>query len=339
MRAITVITGGSTPERDVALAGAAQVVLALRERGHQVSVVDTTRGELRGEAEAEFLTTRVNTTPPSHADLEKLRVQELGPRLVELPVIKNADVNFLVLHGQESEGGALQAMFDLSHICYTGSGPLGSALAMDKDMSKRILRDANIATPAWQLWPTEMSLVEALGLPLIVKPSKVGSSVGLTLLHDTTALDAAVAKALTYDDEVLLEQFIEGPELTVGILNGRALGVGGIIPSHDLFDYECKYTPGCCEEVFPAQIDRELTERIQTIGLDVHVALKLRDFSRVDIRMDADGVPYCLEANTLPGLTATSLLPQSARSIGMEFGELCESICESAYNRKASGTK
>ena len=339
MRSITVVTGGSTPERDVALAGAAQVVTALRDRGYKVSVVDTTSGQLTNQAEAKFLQTRVDSTPPSQADLAALRQHELGAKLTELAAIRDADVNFLVLHGHEAEGGAIQAMFDQAGICYTGSGPLGSALAMDKDMSKRILRDAGIPTPAWQMWPASPGAIADLGFPLVVKPSKVGSSVGLTLLRKMKELDQAVAEALTFDDEVILEQFIEGPELTVGILGERALGVGEIIPSNELFDYECKYTPGRCKEVFPAAIDTGLTEQIQRAGLDVHVALKLRDFSRADFRVGVDGTAYCLEANTLPGLTFTSLLPQSAKCVGIEFGELCETICKSAYGRRGGRNK
>jgi len=337
MHRIAVVTGGSTPERDVAIAGAGQVVKALRDRGFAVSVVDTAAGELAGEAEREFLSVTVGRDPPPPETLERLAEQELGPRLADLPSIRHSDVVFIVLHGHQGEGGSIQAVFDLAGVCYAGSGPIGSGVAMDKDLAKRLIRAAGIPTPDWLMWPARREEVEKLGLPLIVKPSKVGSSVGLSVVRDPAGLEAAVATAAGFDDEILLERYVDGRELTVGILAGKPLGVGEIIPSHETFDYECKYTPGACEEIFPARIDPKLARKVQELALATHVALKLRDFSRIDFRVDADEAPYCLEANTLPGLTVTSLLPQSALCVGLGFAELCESICRSAYDRAKCG--
>jgi D-alanine-D-alanine ligase len=165
-----------------------------------------------------------------------------------------------------------------------------------------------------------------LGWPLVVKPSKQGSTVGLTVVKDPLDYDAAVELATRYDDEVMLEAFVPGRELTVGILEDRALGVGEIIPQHEVFDYECKYTPGMSEEIFPADLPPATTDECQRLGLAAHRVLKLGGYSRVDFRLTPDGELLCLEVNTLPGMTATSLLPQSAAAVGIPFPELCERI-------------
>jgi D-alanine-D-alanine ligase len=223
-------------------------------------------------------------------------------------------------------------------VRYTGSDSVGSLLAMDKDVAKRLMTQAGIPTPQWRMWPAARPEIESLGLPLIVKPSREGSTVGLTVLRDLAKLDAAVDLALLSDDEVLLEQFVDGREFTVGVLGGEALTVGEIVPSHEIFDYECKYTPGMSEEIFPARIDAALTETLRTLAAGTHRALKLRDFSRVDFRVDREGRAWCLEANTLPGMTATSLLPQSAAAAGIPYDELCDRMCRMTLER-ASGPR
>jgi D-alanine-D-alanine ligase len=336
---VTVLTGGSTPERDVAFAGAAQVVQALRARGYTVTVVDTVDGPLSAVAERRVLMPSVGRTPPTEDELKALEERELGPALVELPEITDADLVFLVLHGRPGEGGMLQALLDAAGIAYTGSGPLGSALAMDKDVAKRLFQWAQVPTAPWVMWPADGSAIEQLGLPLVVKPSKVGSTVGLTVVSRQQEIQPAVAFALRFDDEVMLERFIPGRELTCGILGERALAVGEIIPSHDIFDYECKYTPGMSKEIFPADLPQAVSQQVQALALAVHQALKLRDFSRVDFRLRPDGTPYCLEANTLPGVTATSLLPQSAAAVGIGFPELCDTICQLTLRRAGQRNK
>ena len=339
MTHVVVVTGGSTPERDVAFAGAAQVVRALRDLGYRVSVVDTTSGLLDAAGETRTLRPAVGREPPSPARLAELARQELGPRLVELPPLRDADLVFPVLHGEQGEGGALQALFELAAIPYVGSGPLGSALAMDKDVAKRLFRDADIPTADWVMWPADAAELTALGFPCVVKPVKVGSTVGLTVVRDPRDLPTAASLAATFDDEVMVEAFIPGREFTVGILGDRALAVGEIIPAHEIFDYECKYTPGLTREVFPAEIPASLTTTLQELALRAHRALKLRDFSRIDFRVAADGVPYCLEANTLPGVTSTSLLPQSAAAAGLPFPQLCDTICRQGLARRSGGNK
>jgi D-alanine-D-alanine ligase len=336
---IAVLTGGSTPERDVAFAGAAQVVSALRGIGHSVTVIDTTSGELSPADEARLLVLSVGRVPPTAAALATLAGKELGPRLVDLPAVRAADVVFPILHGPPGEGGALQALLELAGLPYAGSGPLGSALAMDKDIAKRLFRDGDIPTAAWTMWPANEAVVRALGFPLVVKPVKVGSTVGLTVVRTPAQVREAVEIAGRYDDEVMLEAFIPGREFTVGVLGQEPLAVGEIIPAHEIFDYECKYTPGLTREVFPADIAPTLAGRLQALALHAHRVLKLRDFSRVDFRVTPDGVPMCLEANTLPGFTGTSLLPQSAAAVGIPFPALCDRICRAVLARRSSGNK
>ena len=333
---IALITGGSTAERDVALAGAGQVAAALRRQDYDVTVVDTCTGVLDADAEARLLADSVDREPPTDAVLASLAAQEDFAALVTLDVVRDADLVFVVLHGEPGEGGQLQGLFELAGLRFVGSDALGSTLAMDKDIAKRLIRDHGIATADWLCWPQKGDVdpqrLRALGLPLIVKPSRVGSTVGLTLVDELADIEAAVAHAQRFDDRVLVEAFVDGRELTVGVLGDEALEVGEIRPQHRIFDYECKYTPGMTEEIFPAPIGAGLRSLVRGLALEVHRSLRLRDVSRVDFRV-ADGVAYCLEANTLPGMTTASLLPQSAAAFGIDFDTLCQRIVTLALAR------
>lgn len=339
MSHIAVLTGGSTPERDVAFAGAAQVVGALRDRRYHVTVIDTASGVMSPTAESRYLVPDVGTNPPSLEALRALAASELKSGLLHLREVREADLVFPVLHGQQGEGGELQALLEAEGIPYAGSGPLGSALAMDKDIAKRLFRQAGVPTAHWATWPAGPTEIAGLGLPLIVKPVKVGSTVGLSLIRSLDEVEEAVNLALEYDDEVMFETYLTGREFTVGILGERALSVGEIVPRHEIFDYECKYTPGMTQEIFPAEIPEELSIRLRHLALAVHRCLKLRDFSRIDFRVGDDGTPYCLEANTLPGLTSASLLPQSAAAAAVTFGDLCDNICRLALARSGLRNK
>jgi D-alanine-D-alanine ligase len=328
---VTVLTGGTSTERDVALATAVQVIGALREYGHQVAAVDTARGYIPEKDERSLLPARVGSAPPSLEDLAVLEQGFLLSGLRDLAVVRDADVLFLALHGGRGEDGTVQTILNVLGVPYTGSGPLGSGLAMDKDVSKQLFRASGVETADWLMAPAGASEAGAkLGWPLVVKPSKQGSTVGLTLVKDPSGFDAAVELAYRYDDEVMLESFIPGRELTVGILGDEALPVGEIIPRHEIFDYECKYTPGMSEELFPAKLSPDVAVRCQQLGLSAHRVLKLGGYSRVDFRLHPDGRLLCLEANTLPGMTATSLLPQAGRAAGIGFPELCHRICMAA---------
>lgn len=324
---ITVLMGGTSAERDVSIASGLRIAAALRSRGHAVTSFDTALGVIEAAQEAAMLRSGVKAAPPSLEALAEMQRASLSPALGTLPAIREADVVFLALHGGQGEDGTLQALFDLCEVRYTGSGPLASALAMDKDLSKTIFRAAGVTTPDWLMAPAAPAEVEArLGLPVIVKPSKQGSTVGLTLVRRREELEAAVAEAFRYDDEVMLEQYIAGRELTVGILGDAALPVGEIIPKHEIYDYECKYTAGMAVEEFPARLSPDAAAAVQDEARRAFRALKLRGYARIDFRMDASGGFFCLEANTLPGMTELSLIPQAAAAAGITFPELCERI-------------
>ena len=333
---VTVLTGGATPERAVAFASASQIVAALRSRKHDVRVVDLAGAVLDERAERELLGGAVGLTPPAVDALAERERQMLSEGLAELAPVGQADVLFLAVHGGALEGGTLQAVLDVIGVPYTGSGPLASALAMDKDLSKRLFRAAGVPVPAWFMAPplAAEDVTTALGWPVIIKPSKQGSSVGLTLVKTAQDLDAAVKLASRYDDEVMAEQFIPGIELTVGVLGDMPLPVGQIVPKHELFDYETKYTPGMSEETFPAKIDTVLARQLQEYAVMAHRALKLSGYSRIDFRVSPEGDIFCLEANSLPGMTRTSLFPQAAQAAGIPFPELCERIAGLARNNR-----
>ena len=325
---VTVLTGGTSSERDVAIASAAQIVGALRSRSHQVTVVDTARGLIPAGEEPRLLSGSVGKDPPPIDELVALERGVLLSGLAMLPVIRESDVLFLALHGGRGEDGTIQAVLDVMGVPYTGSGALGSALAMNKDVAKRLFRVAGVPTADWLMAPASAEEAERqLGWPLVVKPCRQGSTVGLSVVKDPLGYDTAVELAARYDSEVMLEAFVPGRELTVGVLEGKALAVGEIIPKHELFDYECKYTPGMSQEIFPADLPATTAAECCSLALTAHQALKLGGYSRVDFRLTPEGKLVCLEANALPGMTATSLLPQSAAAVGISFAELCERVC------------
>ena len=309
-------------ERDVSVASAAQVVKALRSRGHEVVAVDAERGVLSPRDEAATLSRQVDRKPPQATRGSGL------PRVVSGLAGLGADVVFLALHGGSGEDGTVQALLDVHGLRYTGSGRLGSSLAWNKGISKQLFTLAQVPTPAWRLAPADPKSVERhIGFPVIVKPSGQGSTVGLSRVDDADGLEAAIELASRFDSEVLIERYIAGRELTVGVLGDKPLAVGEIIPaSGDIFDYESKYQPGGATEIFPADIPAEVAKQAQMLALVAHAALHLSHYSRADFRLDANGGLWCLEVNTLPGLAPTSLLPQSAAAVGISFDELCERI-------------
>jgi D-alanine-D-alanine ligase len=330
---IAVLFGGTSEERDVSIASAAQVIPALRGLGHEVLAVDTATGRLPPAAEQKLLTSGIAPEPPSGAKLATLKQSSLA-LTSDASDIRDVDVVFLALHGGTGEDGHIQAVLDLAGIAYTGSNHAASATAMDKDLSKRLFRAAGVPTADWVMSPATEREVAELGLPVVVKPNKQGSTVGLTVVKQATQLPGALELAHRYDPEVMIERFVAGREFTVGILDGEALPPGEIIPPGEIFDYQAKYQSGGAKEVFPADLSGEVTRNLQQLALRAHKALKLGAYSRIDFRQDAAGNFWCLEANTLPGMTSGSLLPQAARAAGIGFWELCERICRSALAKK-----
>lgn len=331
---IAVLFGGTSEERDVSIASAAQVIPALRVLGHEVVAVDTAAGRLAPPEERKLLENRVASAPPSDQSMAALRSGALiNPATAIDP--REIDLVFLALHGGAGEDGRIQAMLDLAGLRYTGSNHIASATAMDKDLSKRLFRAAGVPTADWLMAPVSTEdAVREIGLPLIVKPNKQGSTVGLSVVREASGLQPAIEVGLRYDDEVMIERFVPGREFTVGILEGEALPVGEIIAPGEVFDYQSKYQAGGAREVFPADISAAESATVQKYAIAAHRALKLGAYSRVDFRRDADGNYWCLEANSLPGMTATSLLPQAARAAGLAFPELLAKICAGAIGGK-----
>jgi D-alanine-D-alanine ligase len=334
---IAVLFGGTSEERDVSIASAAQVIPVLRSLGHEVVAVDTAVGQLAPPDERKLLESRVAPLPPSDHTMASLRSGALtNPANSINP--HEIDVVFLALHGGAGEDGRMQAMLDLAGLKYTGSNHIASAAAMDKDLSKRLFRAAGVPTADWLMAPIATDeVVRTLGLPVVVKPNKQGSTVGLTVVRDAAKLQSAIELGLRYDDEVMIERFVPGREFTVGILDGRALPVGEIVAPGEVFDYQSKYQVGGARVVFPADIPANEAATLQKYAVAAHRALKLGAYSRVDFRRDEQGHFWCLEANSLPGMTATSLLPQAAKAAGIDFAALLARICAGAAGGGAEG--
>lgn len=332
---VTVLLGGASDERAVSLATGAQMSSALREAGHTVAAFDTVRGEVLTPGEEEALRDRgVEPDPPGGGWRDRLLTDGLSV-LTGHPVAGAADVFVLAFHGGAGEDGTIQGLLDAAGLAYTGSNRTGCLLAMDKDVSKRLMRDAGIATPAWltDVLDAERLLAE-IGLPMVVKAANGGSSLRLELATTPHELDGALERARGFDDLVIAEAYVAGREFTVGVVGEETLPVGEIIPENDLFDYACKYQPGMAQEIFPASLDESVAARMKVLGRRVHDILRLRDYSRVDFMLDGQGGIWCLEANNLPGMTGNSLLPRGARAAGIDFPTLCDRIVRLAANRR-----
>lgn len=325
---ILVLAGGHSPERDVSLASGAKVVQALRSRGHQVLLLDPYKSiDLHNTFAALYAAyaqeSYAHNIPSKAPDLAALKAEfghgdDMIGRNV-LAACKLADVVFLALHGSLGENGQLQATLDLHAVRYTGSGHVGCALAMDKNIAKTMMQAAGVQTP-------HCATADTANLPLVVKPASGGSSIGVSIAHTADELTQALALAREQEDNIVVERLIEGREFSVGVLDGQALPVIEICPNDGWFDYANKYQAGATQEICPAEIPAELASAMQAAALTAHKALRLGSYSRVDFMTDAQGEMYCLEANTLPGLAPTSLLPQEAAAVGISYEDLCEKI-------------
>lgn len=344
---IVVLAGGLSVERDVSINSGMQVCKALRDRGHQAVFLDIflgygkegddLEGIFDGNAHLSQLSDKIQAVAPDLEAVKAMRGDDgkclFGPNVIE--ICRMADIVYMGLHGAEGENGKVQAAFDVLGIKYTGSGYLGSAVAMDKGITKKILLSAGIPTPAGFTIKadTDSSIGGSVGFPCVVKPCCGGSSVGVSIPEDTEEYKKALELAFRYEDEVVVEEFIRGREFSVGIIAGKALPVIEIIPKTQFYDYETKYQAGMAEEVCPAELSEELTKTMQEWAIRVYRELKLEVYGRIDFLLDSEGKMYCLEANTLPGMTPTSLIPQEAEAVGMGYGELCETIIQEALKR------
>ncbi len=337
---IAVLMGGTSAERDVSLATGREITRALRAQGHDVVAIDTANGQLLEAAGTHAQTSgEIGRTPPAMDALDHLSGGQLARRLDDLRAELTPEVVFIALHGGAGEDGHLQAVLDLIGTPYTGSGSLGSALAMDKLVSKQLFTSAGIPTPPWLVAAVEAAEVERVlgGFPVVVKPSHEGSTVGVSVVRSAAELAAALERAGRFSGLPLVEKFIPGRELAVAVLGGEALPIVEIRPSHDIYDYECKYTKGMTQYEVPAPLSAQITEEVQSLAVRAHRLLRLAGYSRVDFRLDQRSRPWCLEANSLPGMTATSLLPKAAAATGLSFEQLCERIVRLAVAPRDDG--
>lgn len=341
---IIVLAGGYSNERDVSLTSGASICKALRERGHQAYLLDAFMGLSYDPDKLEEvfdlpdggleIASGISTEEPDLDALWSSRPGNsksyLGENVLELCAL--ADITFMALHGSLGENGKLQATFDVLGIRYTGPNSLGCSLAMDKGVTKEIFKMQGVPTPdGLHLFRTDKdhSLASTgLHLPVVVKPCSGGSSIGVHIVHTEKEFDEAIRLSFTKEEEVVIEPFIDGREYACGILDGKALPLVEIIPKDGVFDYANKYQLGGASEICPAQsLTADQTAKIQAAGEKAFSALRLDVYSRADFIVDNHtGEFYCLEVNSLPGMTSASLLPKAAKASGYEYGEFCELI-------------
>ncbi len=259
---------------------------------------------------------------------------DVGRDLADVLMRENIDAAFIALHGRYGEDGCVQGLLELLHIPYTGSGVLASALAMHKLYSKQTFAASGILTAPFRCYrrTEQVKLTELpFGLPFVVKPVQEGSSVGITIVKEESQLKEALELAFHHDDEILIEQYIKGQEVQVGILDDKPVGAIEIVPKNEFYDFEAKYTDGMAEHIFPARLEPSLYEKAQQVGLAAHRSLGCKGYSRVDLLVTSSNDCYVLEVNTLPGMTALSLLPEiAAKGAGLSFEALVSRIIESA---------
>lgn len=334
---IIVLAGGNSTEREVSIASGQGVCKALRERNHKAVLLDPYFGA--SQKEENLFPTEYDVDKAADAMREmsskleetmKTRKGFFGPNVLE--ICKEADIVFLALHGANGEDGKVQSVLDLMGIKYTGSGPLSSGMAMDKGITKMVFEAKGVPTPkgiTLEKGKCSSQLADyGMGFPVIVKPCCGGSSVGVCIANNQTEYQAALLEAFSYENEVVVEQFITGREFSVAVVDGKAYPVIEIAPLQGFYDYKNKYQAGSCVETCPADLSSALTKEMQKYAEMGYKALNLQAYARLDFLMGDEGNMYCLEANTLPGMTPTSLIPQEAKAIGMDYPQLCEKLIE-----------
>ncbi|MGE6375761.1 D-alanine--D-alanine ligase family protein [Peribacillus muralis] len=329
---IVVLAGGLSDERDVSLASGAQISNALVSKNHDVLLLDIYTGlqdvsDFESAYEKYRKETYTYNVPKEKPNLEVLRKKQnnqkslIGPNVLE--ICQDADICFLALHGGIGENGQLQALFDIYGIQYTGSAYEGSLLAMNKIISKELMAFNGTKTPEWDIYHFGKEIPE-IKYPVVFKPNDNGSSIGVIILNDSDELHKALEEMKGISSTILIEEKIDGREFSVGIIGSSALPVIEIIPKQGFFDYQSKYQEGASEEISPANIPNSLAEELQNTALKVHNLLGLKVYSRIDFIVDEDNVIYCIEANSLPGMTQTSLLPKEAHANQISYEDLCE---------------
>lgn len=346
---IVVLAGGLSTERDVSFKTGSMVTKALRENGHRVIILDVFMGysdkeeDLTGVFErAEEISVQVSDIPEVAPDLAKVKAARFdqsdcffGPNVIRM--CQMADIAFMALHGESGENGKVQAALDLFGVKYTGSDYLSSAIAMNKGIAKQFFRANGIPTPNGIAMTRDKRNddVNSLGLclPVVVKPCCGGSSIGVTIARDNEEFKVALDEAFKWEDELIIEEFVQGREFSCGVIDGKALPVIEIAPLEGFYDYKNKYKAGSAVETCPADLPEEVSAQMRTYAEEVAKVIGLNTYSRSDFLISNEGKMYCLEANTLPGMTPTSLLPQEAAAVGMNFNQLCEKILEISMRR------
>lgn len=340
---IVVLAGGTSTERDVSLVSGSMVYKALKENGHKVIMLDVYLGIETEVSEDIFekgdeLLGNIEGIKNDNPDIEAVKALRkdggktfFGPNV--LKICGMADVVFMALHGENGENGKVQAAFDLFGIRYTGTDYVSSALSMDKQLAKELMIYHGLSTPKGFALKKDEEDKNAVKYPVVVKVTTGGSSVGVYLVNNDDEYASAKEEAFRFGDEVVVEQFIKGREFSCGVIEGKALPVIEIAPKVGFYDYKNKYQAGSTVETCPANVDADTTARMQKLAEDVFSVLRLHQYARIDIMMDEAGEIYALEANTLPGMTPTSLMPQEAAAIGLDYNALCEKLINLAMEK------
>lgn len=338
---IVVLAGGTSTERDVSLSTGTMIYTALKSKGHQALLLDVYLG-YDGDTNHIFESEKdwaanIGTIKEDNPDIEQIKASRSGNSKNffgngVIDICYQADIVFIALHGENGEDGKIQAAFDLMGIPYTGTDSTSSAIAMDKAISKEIFAYYNIPTPlgirARKNENFEWSLY-----PCVVKATCGGSSVGVSIAQTEQEMNHALNSAFLYGEEVVIEQYIKGREFSVGVMDGKALPIIEIAPLVSFYDYKNKYQPGSTVETCPAVLENTITEQMQYLAEKVFQALRIKTYARMDFLLNENNELFCLEANTLPGMTPMSLLPQEARAAGIKFEDLCEQIIEISLNK------
>lgn len=339
---IVVLAGGLSTERDVSIKTGSMVEKALKENGHKTILLDVFMGYSDKEEDLTDIFNRgdeigikVKDIPGEAPDLAKVKAQRadqsdcfFGPNVIR--ICQMADIVFMALHGENGENGKLQAAFDLLGVRYTGSDYLSSAIAMNKGMAKQFMNANSIPTPQGISMTRETREDDpsklSIHMPLVIKPCCGGSSIGVTIVRTEEEYKAGLDEAFRFEDELVIEEFVEGREFSIGVIEQKALPIIEIAPIQGFYDYKNKYKAGSAVETCPAELSEEITKKMQGYAEAVAKAIGLDTYSRIDFLLNKDNEIFCLEANTLPGMTPTSLLPQEAKVVGMDFNQLCEKL-------------
>lgn len=335
---IVLIVGGYSSERYISLLSGRSILKALRENKHNVIIIDPVYGEEVIDEKIIFDSIKTDQYPTAEY-LEKLKkdTQNKILKCIDSKIFNNVDIVFIGLHGKFGEDGLIQALLEAKGIKYTGSGVNASVMAMDKSISKIIFKHNDIPTPDWFTIRKEeitdynnffIKIKKEIGIPFVIKPADEGSTVGITIIYEDNIeqLKAALSLAFSYSKKVIIEKYIKGREITVPIIGEKAYPVIEVKPKEGYYDFHHKYTTGKTEYICPAEISEDLRIKVQTLGLNAHKSLGCEVYSRVDFILDEKENLYCLEVNTLPGMTELSLVPKSAAATGENFNELIEKI-------------